>query len=89
MVDRSGKFEGNNPFDICKRWIAESEDGELNDPNAIALSTVSEDGMPNVRMVLLKNIDQSAFVFFTNFGSQKLLKYLIVGRQVSYGIQSF
>ena len=41
MVDRSGKFEGDNPFDICKRWIAEAEDGELNDPNAIALSTVS------------------------------------------------
>ena len=72
MVEKDGKFEGNNPFDICKRWIAEAENGELNDPNAIALSTVSADGMPNVRMVLLKNIDDSAFVFFTNFGSQRL-----------------
>ena len=80
MVDRSGKFEGDNPFDICKRWIAESEDGELNDPNAIALSTVSEDGMPNVRMVLLKNIDQSAFVFFTNFGSQKAVEIFDCGK---------
>ena len=72
MVEKDDKFEGNDPFDICKRWIAEAETGELNDPNAIALSTVSADGMPNVRMVLLKNIDDSAFVFFTNFGSQKL-----------------
>ena len=80
MVDRNGKFEGNNPFDICERWIAESEDGELNDPNAIALSTVSEDGMPNVRMVLLKNIDDSAFVFFTNFGSQKAVEIFDCGK---------
>ena len=65
MVEKDVKFEGNNPFDICKRWIAEAETGELNDPNAIALSTVSADGMPNVRMVLLKNIDEAAFVFFT------------------------
>ena len=69
MVVRSGKFEGNNPFEISKKWISEAEVVELNDPNAIALSTVSEDGMPNVRMVLLKNIDQDDLVFFTNFTS--------------------
>ena len=80
MVEKDGKFEGNNPFDICKRWIAEAETGELNDPNAIALSTVSADGMPNVRMVLLKNIDDSAFVFFTNFGSQKALEIFDCGK---------
>ena len=80
MVEKDGKFEGNNPFDICKRWIAEAENGELNDPNAIALSTVSADGMPNVRMVLLKNIDDSAFVFFTNFGSQKALEIFDCGK---------
>ena len=80
MVEKDAKFEGNNPFDICKRWIAEAETGELNDPNAIALSTVSSDGMPNVRMVLLKNIDDSAFVFFTNFGSQKALEIFDCGK---------
>ena len=80
MVEKDVKFEGNNPFDICKRWIAEAETGELNDPNAIALSTVSADGMPNVRMVLLKNIDDSAFVFFTNFGSQKALEIFDCGK---------
>ena len=80
MVEKDDKFEGNDPFDICKRWITEAETGELNDPNAIALSTVSADGMPNVRMVLLKNIDDSAFVFFTNFGSQKALEIFDCGK---------
>ena len=42
MVVRSGKFEGNNPFEISKKWISEAEVVELNDPNAIALSTVSK-----------------------------------------------
>ena len=80
MVNRSGIFEGNNPFEISKRWISEAEVGELNDPNAIALSTVSEDGMPNVRMVLLKNIDHDAFVFFTNFTSKKAVEILGCGK---------
>ena len=80
MVDRSVKFKGNNPFEISKRWISEAEAGELNDPNAIALSTVSADGMPNVRMVLLKNIDHDAFVFFTNFNSKKATEILGCGK---------
>ena len=80
MVVRSGKFEGNNPFEISKKWISEAEVVELNDPNAIALSTVSEDGMPNVRMVLLKNIDHDAFVFFTNFNSRKAIEILGCGK---------
>ena len=80
MVDRSGKFKGDNPFEISKRWISEAEAGELNDPNAIALSTVSADVMPNVRMVLLKNIDHDAFVFFTNFNSKKATEILGCGK---------
>ena len=80
MVDRSGKFKGDNPFEISKRWISEAEAGEVNDPNAIALSTVSADGMPNVRMVLLKNIDHDAFVFFTNFNSKKATEILGCGK---------
>jgi len=42
-----------------------------NDPNAIALSTVDADGMPNARMVLLKEVEEDAFVFYTNYGSAK------------------
>lgn len=71
MVERDGIFAGDDPFEIAKRWLAEAEKTELNDPNAIALSTVDADGLPNVRMVLLKEIEHDAFVFYTNFGSAK------------------
>lgn len=71
MSDRSGIFAGNDPFVIAKAWLAEAEGSELNDPNAIALSTVDADGMPNARMVLLKDIEADAFVFYTNYGSRK------------------
>ena len=68
---RSGIFEGDDPFAICQRWLAEAEASEPNDPNAIALSTVDADGMSNVRMVLLKEIEADAFVFYTNYDSAK------------------
>lgn len=71
MEKRSGKFEGDNPFDIARRWLVEAETSEVNDPNAIALSTVDAGGMPNARMVLLKEIEADAFVFYTNYESQK------------------
>lgn len=70
-VKRSGIFKGDNPFDIARDWLAEATKAELNDPNAIALSTVDAQGQPNVRMVLLKAIEDDAFVFFTNYESAK------------------
>ncbi len=70
-MDRGGIFEGDDPFSIARRWLAEAEPVEPNDPNAIALATVDESGMPNVRMVLLKDIEDSAFVFYTNYTSRK------------------
>lgn len=70
-MDRTGIFEGDSPFVIARRWLAEAEATEPNDPNAIALSTVDADGMPNARMVLLKDIEDDAFVFYTNYGSAK------------------
>ena len=60
-----------NPFDLFADWLSEAEDKELNDPNAMALATVGTDGVPSVRMVLLKGYDQRGFVFYTNLGSQK------------------
>jgi pyridoxamine 5'-phosphate oxidase len=51
--------------------MAEAETHELNDPNAIALATVDETGLPNVRMVLLKDVEDDAFVFYTNYESAK------------------
>ena len=70
-MDRTGIFAGEDPFVIAQRWLAEAEAAEINDPNAIALSTVDADGMPNARMVLLKDIEPDAFVFYTNYGSAK------------------
>ena len=69
MSDRTGIFAGDDPFQIARQWLAEAEKPEINDPNAIALSTLDQDGMPNVRMVLLKDIEDDAFVFYTNYGS--------------------
>lgn len=63
--------DGQNPFDLARSWLAEAQKSEPNDPNAIALATVDQDGLPNVRMVLLKEIEDGAFVFYTNYGSTK------------------
>ncbi|UYV39100.1 pyridoxamine 5'-phosphate oxidase [Rhodobacteraceae bacterium D3-12] len=71
MADRTGIFAGDNPFEIARGWLEEAVGSEPNDPNAIALSTVDADGLPNVRMVLLKDIEDDAFVFYTNYGSAK------------------
>ena len=71
MSDRTGLFAGDDPFAIARAWLAEAEQTEVNDPNAIALSTVDSDGLPNARMVLLKEIEAGAFVFYTNYGSAK------------------
>lgn len=71
MLDRGGIFAGENPFEIARQWLQEAEETEINDPTAMALSTVDAHGLPNVRMVLLKDIEADAFVFYTNYGSQK------------------
>lgn len=71
MSERTGIFAGDDPFVIARSWLAEAEASEPNDPNAIALSTVDAAGMPNARMVLLKDIEAAAFVFYTNYGSAK------------------
>jgi pyridoxamine 5'-phosphate oxidase len=70
-VKRTGIFKGDDPFEIARVWLAEAETTEPNDPNAIALSTVDAQGVPNARMVLLKAIEEGAFVFFTNYESAK------------------
>ena len=77
MSDRGGIFAGDDPFAIARRWLSEAGAQEINDPNAIALATVDADGLPNARMVLLKEIEGpeapsgGAFVFYTNYGSAK------------------
>jgi pyridoxamine 5'-phosphate oxidase len=59
------------PFGLFAEWLAEAEASEPSDPNAMNLATVGGDGMPNVRMVLLKGFDERGFVFYTNFESAK------------------
>jgi pyridoxamine 5'-phosphate oxidase len=60
-----------DPFLLFSEWLAEATEREPNDPNAMALATVDETGLPDVRMVLLKGVDPSGFVFYTNFESRK------------------
>lgn len=76
MSDRSGIFAGDDPFAIAQAWLTEAEGTEINDPNAIALASVDAQGLPNVRTVLLKEIEvqgagQGGFVFYTNYESAK------------------
>lgn len=71
MTDRAGIFAGDDPFVLVRAWMAEAEPQELNDPNAIALATVDAAGMPNARVVLLKDVEDGAFVFYTNYESAK------------------
>lgn len=80
MSDRSGIFAGDDPFVIARQWLAEATKTESNDPNAIALSTVDADGMPNARMVLLKDIEADAFVFYTNYESCKAVEIMHAGK---------
>lgn len=79
MSDRNGIFAGDDPFAIARAWLDEAAATEINDPNAMALATVDADGMPDARMVLLKDIETGpagGFVFYTNYDSAK-------GRQIA------
>ena len=72
---RTGIFAGEDPYALARAWLADAVNSEPKDANAAALATVDRTGLPNVRMVLLKEIEASqtrgGFVFFTNFESAK------------------
>jgi len=59
------------PFELFERWFEEASKKEPNDANAMALATVAADGQPSLRMVLLKEVDERGFVFYTNYESRK------------------
>ena len=61
----------DDPFELFKKWFEEAKKKEINDPNALALGTANKQGIPSVRMVLLKGFDKNGFVFYTNLNSQK------------------
>lgn len=65
-----------DPFALFHTWMAEAEKSEVNDPNAMSVATVDQSGLPNVRTLLLKGVDDASsaergFVFYTNFESAK------------------
>ena len=60
-----------DPILFFKNWLSEAEKNEIRDPNAMQLATVSKNGMPSVRTVLLKDIIDTSFVFYTNYESRK------------------
>jgi len=64
----------DNPIDLFAEWFNEAKKTEINDPNALALATVGKNGIPSVRMVLLKDFNEKGFVFFTNLNSRKSIE---------------
>lgn len=75
-IDESELAATEDPFVLFADWMAEAEASEVNDANAMALATADADGMPAVRMVLLKGVDEPeadprGFVFYTNLESNK------------------
>lgn len=73
------KLEGN-PFALFGTWFDEAKKTEINDPDAMAIASVAPDGMPSVRMVLLKQWSQEGFVFFTNYDGRKGEELLATGK---------
>ena len=68
--------EASEPLELFANWFGDAEKTEPNDPNAVALATVDAEGLPDVRMVLLKGYDERGFVFYTNFESAKGVEIL-------------
>ncbi len=65
------EMAGEDPFELFAAWLKDALEREPNDANAMALATVDGDGLPDVRMVLLKDVDPRGFTFYTNLGSAK------------------
>jgi pyridoxamine 5'-phosphate oxidase len=63
--------EAEDPFALFFAWMAEAQASEPADPEAMAVATVDSNGLPNVRMILLKGADERGFVFYTNRESAK------------------
>ncbi|KAK0350304.1 hypothetical protein LTR94_029582, partial [Friedmanniomyces endolithicus] len=64
-------FERSEPIGLFIDWLAQARDHEINDPNAMTLSTVDEAGFPDARIVLLKDVDEAGFTFYSNQQSAK------------------
>ncbi|MFZ4122102.1 MAG: pyridoxamine 5'-phosphate oxidase [Caulobacterales bacterium] len=71
LPDDAPFYAEADPFDLFARWLGEAKAQEPNDPNAMALATVDGEGLPDVRMVLLKDVSSAGFTFYTNLESAK------------------
>jgi pyridoxamine 5'-phosphate oxidase len=71
---------GTDPFVLFQNWFDEAVTAEINDPDAIALASVNADGMPSVRMVLLRQWSEDGFLFFTNYQSRKSGELMATGK---------
>jgi len=69
-----------DPFGLFDQWYDAAVKAEINDPDAMALASVDTNGMPSVRMVLLKEWSPAGFVFYTNYESRKSLELLATGK---------
>ncbi|CAN5688395.1 pyridoxamine 5'-phosphate oxidase [soil metagenome] len=81
MAKNFAENDWSDPIALFQTWMDEAGTTELNDPNAVALATATADGAPSVRMVLLKQLDERGFAFFTNAESEK-------GRQLAENAQA-
>ncbi len=80
LDDTTDVFTSQDPLVLFEEWLEAAGKSEPNDPNAMALATVDEDGLPDVRMVLLKGADRGGFVFYTNLESAKGRELLTSGK---------
>jgi pyridoxamine 5'-phosphate oxidase len=71
---------GTDPFALFQSWYDEATKAEINDPDAIALASVNSNGMPSVRMVLLRRWSTDGFLFFTNYESRKAEELMVTGK---------
>ncbi|RVV99094.1 pyridoxamine 5'-phosphate oxidase [Mesobaculum littorinae] len=71
MGEGDSIFGAEDPFDLTRTWMAEAQATEPSDANAMSLATIAPDGMPEVRIVLLKEVERDALVFYTNYDSAK------------------
>lgn len=71
---------GTDPFGLFQTWFDAAVKAEINDPDAVALASVDADGMPSVRMVLLKQWSPAGFVIYTNYESRKADELLATGK---------
>ena len=70
-VVRARMEAADEPYGLFAEWMAAAKESELNDPDAMSLATATAEGVPSVRMVLLKRVDSRGFGFFTNGESRK------------------